>query len=178
MREEAGSVCESARWVPSGLDGKVVSDVDKLANGKKITSGVSLNQTGYVAFHNLYRLLLLYKRDAAGLDSQQARKSHPLQFLNYKDGIQYDVAVQRFSLVRDANNPMMYSYSIMLRAYNMRAVEGNVQADINLKEKLSNLGLEEKDIKSNSIFSNIKSISDQLKSVAGTALGGINILGR
>lgn len=50
------------------------------------------------------------------------RKVHPIQFLNYKDGNKYDCVPLAFTLTRSAENPMLYNYSIRLKAFNLRSV--------------------------------------------------------
>jgi len=128
-------------------------------------TGVNVKKTGYIAFHNFYLFLLAYKKDAAGLSSlgNKARSHHPLSFLNYKDGLKYDVAIQSFTLTRSAENPMLYNYSIKMRGYNLRSVNRK-EASQNQKDKLG-LG----DIKGQSLFSSITSVVGN----AATLLGGI-----
>ena len=48
--------------------------------------------------------------------------NHPIQFLNYKDGNKYDCVPISFTLTRSADNPMLYNYTIQLRAFNLRGV--------------------------------------------------------
>ena len=99
--------------------------------------------SGYTAFHNLYRFLLAYKKDAAGVfikgvhSGEEQRRGHPLQFLNYKDNIQYDVAIQNFVLKRSADDPMLYNYTITMRAYNLQQIFGG--AGFELEDELDEL---------------------------------------
>jgi hypothetical protein len=81
--------------------------------------GIAVDQTGYVAFHNFYKFLLNYKKDVSN-SKQSGRSEHPLKFVNYKDNNKYDVSISTFQLTRDASNPMLYNYSIVMRAYNLR----------------------------------------------------------
>ena len=137
--------------------------------------GVNSDNSGYAAFHNLYRLLLQYKRDTAGSNGGQIRSEHPLIFFNYKDGNQYNVAVRRFDLKRSADNPMLYHYTIHLRGYRLQTVTGSTP-DENLKQRLTDLGLD--GVSSSTAFGRMKDIASQAKGIVGTAIGGINILGR
>jgi len=117
-----------------------IADIkNSLGDGVKMKSGVAATSSGYAAFHNFYRFLLQYKKDAAGVSKlgNIQRKNHPLQFLNYKDGIKYDVVIQSFTLNRNAENPMLYNYSIKMRGYNLR----NVNAKPSDQGQLSKLGL-------------------------------------
>jgi hypothetical protein len=147
---------------------------DLLDGGLKPQSGVNTDNNGYVAFHNLYRFLLQYKKDAAGVSSTTAREQHPLTFFNYKDNNQYDVVVRSFTMRRSADNPMLYYYSIQLRGYNMGSISSPIND--NLTQRLKDLGLNGVD--SSSVLGDIKSISGQAKSIIGAAIGGISILGR
>jgi hypothetical protein len=157
-----------------GLVNQIKDKATDLISGPKTKYGVVSDNSGYVAFHNLYRFLLQYKKDAAGVSSTTEREKHPLTFFNYKDNNQYDVAVKSFVLRRSAENPMLYYYSIQLRGYNLRSVGPTVDED--LSKRLKDLGLNGVD--SSSVLGDIKSLSNQAKSIIGSALGGINVLGR
>lgn len=147
---------------------------DILDGGVKPSTGIAADNSGYVAFHNLYRFLLQYKKDAAGVNNNAPRKQHPLTFFNYKDNNQYDVVVKGFTMRRSADNPMLYYYSIQLRGYNLRPITSPV--DDGLAQRLKDLGLNGVD--SSSVLGDIKSLSNQAKSIIGSALGGISVLGR
>lgn len=149
---------------------------DLLDGGPKAKTGISPENSGYVAFHNLYRFLLQYKKDAAGVNgSSGIRKKHPLTFFNYKDNNQYDVAVRGFTMVRSVENPMLYNYSIQLRGYNLQTSSRSA-VDEDLTKRLQDLGLS--GIDGSSILGNIKSVSSQAKGILGSFVGGINVLGR
>lgn len=148
---------------------------DLLDGGIKPKTGISADNSGYVAFHNLYRFLLQYKKDASGADgSAQFRKTHPLTFFNYKDNNQYDVVVRGFTMRRDVNNPTLYYYSIQLRGYNLRPISAPV--DESLTQRLADLGLNGVD--GSSVLGDIKSLSSQAKGILGSFVGGISVLGR
>lgn len=75
---------------------------------------------------------------SGGISDQDGRRAlHPLQFLNYKDNIKYDVIPISFTLTRSAENPMLYNYSIRMRAFNLR----NVNAKPPESDRLAELGL-------------------------------------
>lgn len=148
---------------------------DLLNGAPKAQTGLLPEDSGYVAFHNLYRFLLQYKKDAAGTGGTTVqRQSHPLTFFNYKDNNQYDVVVRSFNMRKSAENPMLYYYSIQLRGYNLRSITSPI--DENLAQRLKDLGLNGVD--SSSLLGDIKSISSQAKSIIGSFVGGINVLGR
>ena len=148
---------------------------DILDGGVKPKTGITADNSGYVAFHNLYRFLLQYKKDASGTGGSTAqRQQHPLTFFNYKDNNQYDVVVRGFTMRRSADNPMLYYYSIQLRGYNLRAITAPI--DDSLTQRLKDLGLNGVD--SSSVLGDIKSISTQAKAILGSFVGGINVLGR
>ena len=140
---------------------KSVTDVGSAFGiGGGVKSGVDLNKTGYVAFHNFYRFLLQYKKDGAGLGPSgfAERKVHPLQFLNYKDRVQYDCVPQTFTLIRSAESPMLYNYMIKMRAFNLRSVVANPAGVGTEEEFLASLGL-------------ASSLTDQFNNALG-AIGG------
>jgi len=131
---------------------KTIGDIkDSLTGGGQVRTGVDVYKTGYIAFHNFYRFLLDYKKDAAGVTElgNQKRKTHPIDFLNYKDGNKYHVAIQSFTLVRSAESPMLYNYNIKMRGYNLRSVDANPKA----ASQLDKLGLGS--IKGQSVFTSI-----------------------
>jgi hypothetical protein len=140
-----------------------------------VETGVYNNQTGYLAFHNLYRFLQKYKKDAAGVESNQLRTSHPLTFFNYKDGNEYDVAVRNFTLRKSAENPMLYYYSITMRGYNIRST-GSLKVLEDLDQRLNDLGLN--GVQTSSLLSKIKSVSSGAKAIVGSAVNGVNLFGR
>jgi hypothetical protein len=154
--------------------GKAVSAITG-QNNQPIETGIYNNQTGYLAFHNLYRFLMRYKKDAAGVDSQVPRTTHPLTFFNYKDGNEYDVAVKNFTLRRSTENPMLYYYSITMRGYNIRSC-GGLKTLEDLNQRLNDLGLN--GVKSSSLLSTISSVSNSAKAIVGSAANGINLFGR
>jgi hypothetical protein len=163
--------------------GKAVSAVGGIfgASGQKPEAAVYTDQTGYTAFHNLYRFLLAYKKDAAGLtiDGQSnpvAYTTHPLTFFNYKDGNEYSVAVRNFVLRKSAENPMLYNYSIIMRAYNVVSSGKGLQQQENLTQRLQDLGLN--GVKSSTLLTQIKNASNAAKATVGSAANGVNLFGR
>lgn len=144
----------------------VANKANTILNGSSgMSSGVDVEKTGYMAFHNFYRFLLQYKKDAAGVTDlkNSPRKTHPLQFYNYKDGNKYDVVIQSFSLVRSAENPMMYNYSIKMRAFNLRSVDSKGDASANQGSKFG-IG----DFKGQSAFSTIaEGVKDSVALIGG-----------
>jgi len=140
--------------------------------GKKNKNGLDLENTGYFAFHNMFRYFMLYKKDVAGEADSSGRRAktnqrsrHPLLFLNYKDGTQYNVAITRFDLTNDAADPMLYKYKIAMRGYELTSVDkgGFEPVDIG-----ADLGLGE--VASLSIFAAMKRLSRNAKNAAGAAL--------
>jgi hypothetical protein len=163
---------------------KAIGGVSQLFGGtgpKPLETALYTDQTGYMAFHNLYRFLKQYKRDAAGLqlNSNQPNNTpfthHPLTFFNYKDQNEYDVAIRSFTLRKSAENPMLYYYSITMRGYNLRT-SGSLTASEDLQARMADLGLD--GVKSSSLLSSIKSVSSSAKAVVGSVLNGSSLLGR
>ena len=142
-------------------------------NGASVTSGINPQTSGYIAFHNLYRYLLAYKRDAAGLNGNKSYKQHPLTFLNYKDHLKYDCAIMKFDLKRSASQPMLYNYTITMRAYNLRDLSESPPGGA-IADRLKDLGL---DGVEGSVFQKLKQTSNGAKGVIGAFSGGLNVLG-
>lgn len=172
-----------------GLVNQAIGKAQDLIDGKENlnVSGVKTDKnTGYAAFHSLYKFLLTYKADAAGIDvvnkkpivtprkREKGKSAHPLAFLNYKDNNEYDVAVQRFSLRRDTSNPMLYNYSIVLRAYNLRNI-GDAKIG-GLPTRESTLGLN--GIDSSSLLGEITEGATNVRQIFGALGGGLDIFGR
>ena len=107
-----------------------LNQVSDLLGEDNPSTGIDLQRTGYSAFHNFYKFLLLHKKVATG-QSTIGSGSKNLIFLNYKDQNQYNVAIQTFQLTRDASNPMLYNYNISMRAYNLKTVDSkDVRLDV------------------------------------------------
>lgn len=139
----------------SALSGFLPEVANALSSGINLINetGIRPEQSGYYAFHNFYKFLLRYKQDAAGVfdnaievglvgpkaaNTSNLRKNHPLQFLNYKDSVKYDVIPISFTLTRSAEHPMLYNYSIKLRGFNLQNVSAKEGDAENL---LNDLGL-------------------------------------
>lgn len=149
----------------------------RLGENSAAGTGVSIENTGYAAFHNLYRFLLQYKRDASGVDGSSApRKKHPLTFFNYKDNNEYDVVVRGFTLRRSVENPMLYYYSITLRGYNLRKAGGTGPDQSDLSKRLADLGLD--GVQSSSRLGDVKKAASDIKAILGSLGAGLNTLGR
>lgn len=171
----------------------VTSVTNTLTGASGNATGVAPHQSGYAAFHALYKFLHKYKQDAAGLTTAPAggdlksqaigalkslagvggggaaasgptRKTHPLRFLNYKDGNQYDVVPISFTMKRSADNPMMYNYSIKLRAFNLRGVDDSSFPE---GDQLAKLGLGS--LEGSSLFGNLTSVAGN----AATLISGL-----
>jgi len=175
--------------IPSGLLGgffsKTIGVVNQALNKaadilspQQNRSGITPTKTGYVAFHNLYKFFLYYKKDVSGelsLKPRTADKGHPLLFFNYKDNNKYYCSIQRFILKRSVDNPMVYNYTIQLRAYKIQPLTENEKGEVTLQDRKTQLGLD--GVKSSSIFGDIKNFSSGAKSVFGAAAGGLNVFG-
>jgi len=146
---------------------KALNSVSALLGEPAPSTGVSLDATGYVAFHNFYKFLLTYKKDASGESSTRIRGGHPFKFINYKDNNEYDVAIQGFTLTRDASNPMLYNYNLTMRAYNLRKVTANkIVADV--ADRAVALGLD--DVNNESVFAIMANKARQAKNAGYAAI--------
>lgn len=176
--------------VAGGFFSKTLGAIAKAANkavdlvsdsSTKREKGFLDANSGYVAFHNLYRFLKKYKDDVSGIAADGStntteRTRHPLTFFNYKDGNSYDVAVRSFTLRRSADNPMLYYYSIQLRGYNLRSVADKIDSGILLKQRQSDLQLN--GVEGSSAFSKFQKFAKNGKSLLKSTLGAIDIFGR
>ena len=167
-----------------GLFAKTLSAMDKIYNTavgmapRTAITGVHLDQTGYMAFHNLYRFFLQYKKDVAGVHAKTPRKKNakpPLVFFNHKDNNEYSVVIQSFMLRRDKENPMLYSYSISLRGYDLTGIDES-RSTGNSEPLLEALGLD--GIQNTKALSDLKRLASDARDILGSAANGINQLGR
>lgn len=149
---------------------------DFFDGGPKAQKGLIDGNSGYVAFHNLYRLLLKYKKDASGISGGGRRTKHPITFFNYKDNNEYDVVIKGFSMKRSAENPMLYSYSIQMTGYNLRTTASMVVAGFDLLERERDLGLDGVD--GSSKLGEFKNKVGKAKSLMASFAGGIPNIGR
>ena len=131
----------------SGVAGAVLGQVSGILNTFTTQeTGISKNQSGYLAFHNFYKFLLRYKSETSQTSKQSSsststglaggasktkteRSHHPLSFLNYKDGVKYDVIPLSFTMTKSAENPMLYNYTIRMRGFNLRAIDAKVESE-------------------------------------------------
>lgn len=164
-----------------------VKSIASIFTGPSVEAGLQLNQTGYLAFHNLYRFFLKYKKDVSGTDGAKGAPTptaravdakHPLVFFNYKDNNEYNVVIKTFTLRRDKENPMLYNYTISMRGYELKQIDTSdaVTAVANPKAILAALGLN--GVESASYLGQAKNIASQAKSILGSVAGGVNQLGR
>ena len=159
----------------------IANDIQNTFNGGVSNpTGIDPAKSGYVAFHNLYKFFLKYKEDAANIVgainskpsslptslptvSSTKRSLHPIQFLNYKDGIKYDCAPLSFTLTRSAEKPMEYNYVIKLRAFNLQ----NVNSKAPEANQLAKFGLG--GLEGQSLFTKMTSIAGN----ASTVISGL-----
>jgi hypothetical protein len=157
-----------------GVINSIIDNVNSIADtltGKENPTGIKPENSGYMAFHNLYRYLMHYKRDTAGAIKTTAsfkRTQHPLQFLNYKDQVKYDVVPITFDLMRNATNPMLYNYSIVMRGFNMRDVTAN-PPEIDVLSTLG-LGTVDQPINGTSFFASAQSLTGDAANIISAGL--------
>ena len=159
-----------------GRYNRIANKAQDLISPQVNETGINLYNTGYAAFHRLYKFFQEYKIDTAGLEATKQRKKgkHPLTFLNYKDNNQYQCALTGFTLKKSANDPMMYRYSIVLRAYNLAPLSMPTVGQ-SYKDRLRALGLD--GVKGSSILGDIKKTVGGAKDILGAAAGGLGGLG-
>lgn len=146
-----------------------LNQVSDLLGEDKATTGIDLRRTGYVAFHNFYKFLLVHKKLVARekmADGYTARDKK-LKFINYKDNNMYDVAIQTFQLTRDASNPMLYNYNIVMRAYNLRSADAK-DMKLDVGARADELGLS--GLNTSSAFSILANKARKAKNAAYSAI--------
>ena len=164
---------------------KAQSTIGSITGNKDMNrTGVFLDKTGYIAFHRLFKFFLKYKANLVGVDPlntsapfiennrDAAKGQHPLVFFNYKDNCQYDCSVLSFKLKRNNERPLLYDYSIVLRAYNIRSCETTVNLDV---DKVKDLGLDR--TPSSVTFGDLKLTVEGVKRSVSSVLGGFNPIG-
>jgi hypothetical protein len=135
----------------------IVNRAADIGRTYKFQSGVGDNVSGYATFHNLYRFFLAYKKSAT--DGKSAHPdSSPLMFLNFKDNNKYSCVINAFTLERSSDNPMLYNYSIQLRAYDLK-----------------DLGSSNKDKSSNDENVNYANFINRMKAFKDTALAVVSL---
>lgn len=173
----------------AGKAKNIVNDTKALfGQTDEMISGLYVDQTGYIAFHNLYRFLLKYKKDASGSDSatkgvtrgedKDGNSEHPLIFFNYKDCNQYNVVIRSFVLRRDKEDPMLYNYSINMRGYALSAHPDATRgiATKTDQDMLVDLGLDGVD--GSTYLGKAKQNAASAKNILGSVASGINLFGR
>lgn len=135
---------------------------------EQIETGVQQAYTGFAAFHNFFRFLLEYKRDTSGVANTDQRRQHPLQFLNYKDGSEYDAVIRDFSWTKSASDPFLYNYTIVMRCYNLRTID-KADGPVGLTQRYAELGLD--GIETSSAFNRIAGGVGAAKNAAFGAIG-------
>jgi hypothetical protein len=188
------SIQQSLSTLAGGFFAKTLGAVDKVVNdvtnivGKSSTTGIQLDQTGYVAFHNLYRFFLKYKKNTSGTDvdsdgeldttPRPTNAEHPLVFFNYKDNNEYNVVIRSFTLRRDKENPMLYLYSIAMRGYELKGLteSSGAKQTITQKESLEMLGLD--GVNGSAFLTKAKEMASNARSILSSVANGANQLGR
>lgn len=111
--------------------------------GPSAPSGFNNANSGYAAFHNFYKFLHTYQK-LVGSNSTANKHLIKLYFRNYKDGNQYVVSPQRFTLTRSADTPFLYNYSIEMTGYALTGIDKEAQLSTQelYDKRLRELGLD------------------------------------
>lgn len=147
----------------------------QLGNGMTVPTGLQMDQTGYMAFHNLYRFLLKYKKDASSGTGNDPNY-HPLTFFNYKDNNQYKVAIRTITMRRDKEDPMVYHYSIQMRGYELSDASQPSSNKTDTYDPLISLGLAGVD--GSTALGAAKEAAAKGKEILSSIANGIDQLGR
>lgn len=169
LKSKTGGILGGFLKRTEALVENTLNQVSGLFGDDNSSTGVDLQRTGYVAFHNFYKFLLLHKKHAAKEAKFNLGKTdtNVLKFINYKDNNMYNVAIQNFQLTRDANDPMLYNYNITMRAYNLQSADTQkITGDV--ADRAAELGLV--GIETTSVFAKIANKARQAKNAAYSAV--------
>jgi hypothetical protein len=121
---------------PNRANNNVKTDIyqGRATNDNEYDIGIYPHQSGYVAFHALYRFLLRYKRDAT-----KNNRNEPLYFCNYKDNNFYKVSLTNFTLTRSSSDPFLYNYSITMVGYYIATIDKMEQITDTVTSVLTNV---------------------------------------
>jgi hypothetical protein len=134
-------------------------------------AGMHSIDSGYAAFHNLYRFLLVYKKELMNGNAKG------LYFVNYKDNNQYRVAINNFQVIRTAEDPMLYNYSVSMRGYDLLTNNTKLATEVyDYSNRLKDLGLD--GVTSPSMFNKMSSTVRNAKSTAYAAVAAVKGFGR
>lgn len=160
------TVQEVARTASDVLDTASLEDINN-------STGMFNANTGYAAFHNLYRWLLWCKdKMAEGHATEQDPPA--LYFFSQKDNTQYKITIQNFTLRRSANDPMMYQYSIVMRGYELKTLENTPSFSFlpDYTSRLTEMGLNGID---QSTFAKMYNIANTVKRVSTIILDSVKL---
>lgn len=132
-------------------------------------SGVPNVDSGYMAFHNFYKFLMSNKNSLSSDKISQDMKK-PIRFVSYKDNQEYKCAILRFTLTRSSENPMLYNYSIDLRAYSLSSIGQEVRPT---PDAAMLAGL-----KDQNLLSTFKNKLSSAKSAVSSVTGALKTFGR
>jgi len=94
---------------------KLTSTFNSSVSSAKTLSEEDLIHTGYHKFWELYNFFVDYTESKKNPDN----KDMYLVFRNTKDNLDFSVTPINFDLRRDSRNPLLYNYSITLRAWSV-----------------------------------------------------------
>ena len=150
---------------------KAAQTVTSILKKEPYIAGMRDSDSGYAAFHNLYRFLLVYKKELMNGNAKG------LFFVNYKDNNQYRVAINSFQLIRTAEDPMLYNYSISMRGYDMLTNNTQLPTEVyDYENRLKDLGLD--GVTSPSAFNKVSTAASSAKSAAYAAVAAVKGFGR
>ena len=180
LRESAAKASSQVSGSFKSFAPKTAGAIDTLLN-KVATSGksspskssnIQLEQTGYYQFWELNNFLVSYAESKKSKDGKNFR----LVFNCPKDNLSYVVTPMAFNLSRSANDPLMYNYSISLKAWDITTSAGTLDKNLTGIPSKDNIGAVNKVLdklrKSRNVM---QAASNVLKSVQGDIGSVLNI---
>lgn len=131
-----------------------------MGTSSKMVDGKRNVKSGYTAYHVLYKYIWLYHFTKAN------GAKHNLKFINFKDNNQYNVAVQNFQLTRDKGRPHLYQYTITMRAWNLKTMDGQATFG-DPADRVKALGLDTSPCLKAKMFRVVNQTKSALSSAAG-----------
>lgn len=138
----------------------ILTKTNKFAAGE--STGLYTGETGYAAFHRLYRFFLQHKKTI-----MEKNNTNPLLFKCYKDAVKYKCVPTNFTLIRSVESPMLYNYQITLRAYDLEPLGKDGAITNTLESRKAELGLD--GITTNSLFNILSKTVASTSAFIGTA---------
>lgn len=155
----SGSFKSFAPKTGQAIDNLIKKIATSAGTSNRPESNINLEQTGYYQFWTLNNFLIQY----AEAKKSKKGKEFRLVFNCPKDNISYVVTPVAFDLRRSADGPLMYNYSITLKAWDVTTDKANLDDKFGGIPSKDNIGA-------------INKVLDRLRKSRNTILAASNVL--